>query len=128
MDANASPPSSTAMQSNDEAHETPARPRGLNPPCWTGVTFQAPRPPVGLVDVITLKLASTVTHNDADAHDTRFRPKHPLPGEQSVDEPSTSAVRHADVPPVGFVDVSTFPRASTATHSDLDGHDTPVRP
>ncbi len=31
------------------------------------------------------------------------------------------------VPPAGFVVVSTSPVVSTATHSETDGHDTPVR-
>src|SRR4249919_2438606 len=29
-------------------------------------------------------------------------------------------------PPGGLVEVITLPRASTATHSDTDGHDTPI--
>ncbi len=35
---------------------------------------------------------------------------------------------HARAPPVGLVDVNTFKRPPTATHSDGDGHDTPDSP
>jgi hypothetical protein len=33
---------------------------------------------------------------------------------------------HADAPPVGFLEVTTLPALSTATHKDADGHDTPM--
>jgi hypothetical protein len=42
--------------------------------------------------------------------------------------PSTFADDHAPAPPVGFVDVSTFPLWSTATQSDTEGHETPKMP
>jgi hypothetical protein len=35
---------------------------------------------------------------------------------------------HAELPPVGFVEVTTSPAPSTATHNDADGHDTAVNP
>jgi hypothetical protein len=41
--------------------------------------------------------------------------------------PSTCATLHAAAPPVGFVDVSTFPASSPATHRVSDAHETLLR-
>jgi hypothetical protein len=63
---------------------------------------------------------STATHNDVDnavdEHDTPLRAL-----------VSTFVVVHALAPPVGSVDVTTFPLLSTATHNAVEEHDTPVR-
>jgi hypothetical protein len=39
---------------------------------------------------------------------------------------STFVTLQALPPPVGFVELTTFPALSTATHSDVEGHDTPL--
>ncbi len=45
----------------------------------------------------------------------------------SVPAAGSLATFHAVLPPVGFVEVTTLPTASTATHSDADGQDTASR-
>jgi hypothetical protein len=40
--------------------------------------------------------------------------------------PGIAAICHAALPPVGLLEVSTFPLVSTATHSDADGHEMPA--
>jgi hypothetical protein len=82
----------------------------------TRVTVQADGPPVGLVVVTTLPLASTATHKEALGHDMLVR--------SSV--PSTLATVQCDAPPVGSVEVTTLPELSTATQRETLGHETAV--
>jgi hypothetical protein len=65
--------------------------------------------------------------SNSDGHDTPVRLKHPLMGLQKLGV-SMGAACQVEAPPVGSVDVITFPTASTATHSATDGHETPVNP
>jgi hypothetical protein len=104
-----------------EAHETPTgSPKGL-----ALTADQAPAPPVGLVEV-TIPVSYTfesATHSDTVGQDT---PTNPSTGKV--------VTVHALSPPFGSVDVITpegfpspgSPSLKVATHSDDDGHDTPV--
>jgi len=58
--------------------------------------------------------SSTARHNEIDGQASRDRLKSP-----------TCTCVQAFGPPVGSFEVMTFPAASTATHTDSDGHDTP---
>src|SRR5580700_3518816 len=82
------------------------------------VGFQADAPPVGLVDVNT-KLPALPVASAAQ----RVAVGH-VTGPISLDPPageSTAASVHAEVPPVGFVDVTRFPSRSAATQSEASG-------
>jgi hypothetical protein len=88
-------------------------------PTGVGVDH-ADAPPVGFVEVSTYPKWSTATHSDGDAHDTSVSSSgSPYSAFSSI---STGA-DHADAPPVGSVDVSTFPSLSTATHNADTGHE-----
>jgi hypothetical protein len=99
------PLESTATQSRAEGHEIPVR--MLLPS--TAADFHNAESPVGCADVMTSP-CPTATHSDTDGHDTALPPT-PAVGLQ------------LSLPPVGSVEVNTFPPA--ATHNDTDGHDTP---
>jgi hypothetical protein len=83
----------------------------------TVVLIHADRPAPGFVEVNTVEFA-TATQNDGDGHDTAWR----------VNGPFTPARLQALAPPVGLVEVSTFPESSTAAHIEVVGHATPLRP
>ena len=106
-----SPESSTATHRLAEGHDTPSS--SLVPSTW--VTFHAPTPPVGSVEVTTFPSSSTATHNSADGHETPRR----------LCVSSTSPTVQALAPPVGSVEVRTSPALLTATHNPFDGQDMP---
>ena len=80
--------------------------------------------PVGAGPTSTLPVPSTATHSSSEGHET---PVSQAPG-------STAVVVQAVAPPVGFVEVATFPRspdpmwASSTTHSDTVGQADRPRP
>lgn len=86
--------------------------------------FHADAPPVGSDDVNTSDpwtpstgaTAATTAQNDAEAHETAANP-----------DPRGPVAFQADAPPVGFVEVNSWP-ALTATHRDADPHETSPRP
>jgi hypothetical protein len=67
-----------------------------------------------LVEVVTSPLTSTAAQKVVVGQETPA----------SLVRPLTLAAVHAEPLPVGSVDVTALPRLSTATHSELDGHDT----
>jgi hypothetical protein len=73
-------------------------------------------PPVGSLDVLTEPALSITMQSDFDGHATALMvtPGSPV---------SWAACHEAEL--VGFVEVTTWP-PPVATHSDRDGHDTPV--
>ena len=64
------PESSTAVQSELEAQETPKISRGSPVPASISVVVQWVASPVGSVEVSALPLLSTATQSDAEAQDT----------------------------------------------------------
>ena len=76
-------------------------------------TVHAAAPPVGLVEVTTLPVPSTATHNVVLGQEI------PLTGLL----PSTFDTDHAVAPPVGLTEVTTSPDPSAATHNVLLGHE-----
>lgn len=79
------------------------------------VHFRAP--PVGSVDATELPFWSTATHSGADVHETAV---------SRVLLSTLTGLLQVEPP---FVDVTTSPPPSTATHRDVvEGHDTPFRP
>ena len=108
----ASPPLSTATQSDVVGHETPVswRPGTKSICCAVQVGAGSP----GLREYTAKPVVFTATHKDADAHET------------SVKTPGASASVHTGATAVGFLLVMTWPASSTATHSVSVGHDAPV--
>jgi hypothetical protein len=113
------PPGPNATHSEGDGHEAPTS--ETMPLTCTG--FHVEEPPVGLVEVKIAPslgfapglVAPNAKHSDGEAHATPSREK-----------PSglTLLAFHAAAPPVGSVELSTFPAPSIATHSDTDGHAT----
>jgi hypothetical protein len=80
----------------------------------TVVGGHAELPPAGFVDTKTDDGDwPTATHSVADGHETLAK------GWVSM-----LAVCHALAPPVGLVEVTTFPALSTATHNEVPTHET----
>jgi hypothetical protein len=104
VDTNTRPASSTATHSDAEGQEIPVS--------WCpGSTFslaQLDPPPVGLVELSTSPASVIATHRDADAHDTAV----------------SSPVLEMGVAVQPELDVNTS-SPPTATHSAVDGQDTP---
>src|SRR5437588_1311972 len=57
-------------------------------------------------------------HSDGNEHDTPVRPP----------RRSTRLTIQRGLRVTGWLELTTFPASSTATHKDRDGHDTAVRP
>ena len=83
------------------------------------ITFQAPAPPVGSVEVAISPRRATAAQKVVVGQDTP---------EKCVFGPvgSSSATVHADASPVGFVEVITLPSKLTATHIEVVGQETPL--
>ena len=96
VDFSTFPPLSAATHSEVEGHASAKIPWPL---MLTGV-LQAAEPPVGFVDLSALPSPSTATQSDADGQETASR--------KLLLESMFVAV-HVEGPPVGSVDVSTFP-------------------
>ena len=111
VDATRLPRSSAATQSAALAHETEAKPAGLEPSAAARTHPEAA--PVGAVDVITLPLWSTATHRLMLGHDTPV----------TSSPPSMSTDFHAAAPPVGLVETTALPLLSTPTHKVAVGHE-----
>jgi hypothetical protein len=96
----------------------------------TMVAVQAEAPAVGFLVVRISPAASVATHKVVDGHETSPRPAwHIRWGSEHGRQGVLRRPRvHADAPPVGFVEVSRPASVPTATHSDSDGHDTPLGP
>jgi hypothetical protein len=104
------PSPSVTTHSDSDAHETPDR------PCWSiEATLHAAVPPVGSVEATT-SAPSVATHSEVAVHD--------IPTVPRLGSKTTGALQ-AEGPPVGSVEVSRVPAKSTATHKDVDGHETP---
>ncbi len=90
------------------------------------VVFHADAPPVGRVEVTMLPglPASTATHSLTVGHEMPVSPAVP-PSVAAVESTCTGELQNLR-PPVGFLEVITFPLASTTTHSLVVGHETPV--
>ena len=112
VELTALPSYSTATQSSvPGAHEIELK----TAPLSATVVVHFPAPPVGSVDQTALPLWSTATQSGAEVQET----------DMSVLLPSTlTALLQLDPP---LIDVKTFPSPFTATHKDVDGHDTPKR-
>jgi hypothetical protein len=67
---------------------------------------------------VSTLFAPTTAQSEIDGQETP-----PLEGD--INAPSLC---HAADPPVGFVELTTLPTWSLATHNDTDGHDTPANP
>src|SRR5579862_34739 len=110
----------TATHNKTDGHETSLMPRNRR----SVATFQAPTPPVGWVEERILPGRSTAMHSAREGHETAMSP----PGKNGVDLTFTMwALVHARAPPLGWLDARMFPAASTATHSDRDGHERALR-
>jgi hypothetical protein len=75
-----------------------------------------------LVELNTFPPSSTATHNVTDGHDTPVNAG-PFMGCIGLLVVSTCLTRHAADPPVGSVELSTFPAWSTATQNETDGQE-----
>jgi hypothetical protein len=80
-------------------------------------------PPIGRLEVNTIdcEVIDSATHSDLEEHESACRPKAsgtPLAG-------PIRAACHAFFPPVGRLEVSTYPSASNAAQNDEDGQDSP---
>ena len=104
----------TVRQNALETHETPVRsPGGLG---LAGSHLRGP--PVGSFDANRGPPDPSATHSGSDAHDTAIS----LPGNEML--------FHASPPAAGWVELRRSPKSkfgATATQSDLEAHDTPVR-
>jgi hypothetical protein len=116
------------------SHSPPPQPTNVDPAAAAAVRVicvpvarlaeQVPgqlMPPVELVTlpdpvrcVSTLTPCRPTTHSPVVGHDAP----------SITTGPSASVFVQALFPPVGLVDVSMSPPASTATHSEIDGHET----
>jgi hypothetical protein len=118
VDVKTFPAWSTATHQLD-GHAKPAGP--FEPSICS--TVHALAPPVGSVDLAAFPMLSTARQNDAEGHDTANRPERPgIPGPNGTY--STELTVHADAPPAGSLEVTTFPTWSTATHIDTAGQET----
>jgi hypothetical protein len=100
-----------AKQSDVNGHATfSSSPRVI----W--VDFQEVAPLAGVIDEMTLPTWSTATQRASDAQETRMSVSAPRPV-------SMLETVHALGPAVGFVELTTSPPLSTATHSDTEGHE-----
>jgi hypothetical protein len=100
-------------QNEDDVHHTLLVPPGIGVPLYV----QALAPPVGLVDDARLALASTATQNVLDGQETSV-------GARLVNTVLAGVTVH--VRPA-FVEVTMSLLLSTATHSEDDGHETPLK-
>jgi hypothetical protein len=114
-----SPLLSMATHSDTDGHETPAKPVDSVPS--TCASVHAPPPPAGSVEVSTSPFSLTATHSDTDGPDTPAR-RRPTPS--TTPGRLISAAVHCEPPPIGSDEVTTCPASSTATHSEIDGHET----
>ncbi len=124
------PSASTATHSVEDWHETAL----MKSVPAIGSTVQAAEDPAGVpapgsVDVAAFPSPSTATHSAVDGHETALRKTVPATGSAVH-----VAADPAGDPAIGLVEVTTVPGAPavvpgapTATHSELDAHDTPNR-
>ena len=73
---------------------------------------------VGLVEVSTSRLGPSPTHSVVDGHDSFLGP--------TVPAATALTVCQAPAPPLGLVEVMTWPSPSVATHSETDGQEIPA--
>ena len=104
------PARSTATQSATVGHDTDET---VVVPSTTADVQVPAAVPVGLVEVTASPLPSA-THIDADGHEIASR------------SPTSAATFHADGPPVGDVELTMSPLASTPTHCVADEHEMAV--
>src|SRR6476660_1541962 len=117
VDVSALPALSTAAHSDAEGQEMSI---GRLEPSTPLMRVQVGETAPGLVDVTTRPIKSTATHSVlGDA--TQDSPSNWVTGMKGGG--STSLAVHAPAPPVGFVEVTTLPPVSPATHSAADTQD-----
>jgi hypothetical protein len=110
------PSPSTATHLVAELHETPVRSAGSSiPPAISCHELST----AGSVEVAAWPKLPTATQKLADGHEIALNP----PGVSLV---LGSTLLLVQVPPIGSVETTTLPAESTATHSVVVGHDTPV--
>jgi hypothetical protein len=128
----ASPRLSIATHSEEEAHDTPVSGYGFplpsGPVLMVVGELQVGDAAVGSVEITLFPASSTATHSEIDGHDTPARlAGHDVGWPQLSVALSMCAALHVPAPPVGLVETTAFPALSTATQSDADGHEIPVK-
>jgi hypothetical protein len=124
VEINARPEPSIATHNESETQEIPV---GIFPLLSMFVAAQAGLASVGSVETNATPSASTVAHSEVDGHEI---PCSPGGWRSSIGDGfgSISSVVQAGVAAVGSVEVTEFPELSTATHSEVEGHEMPENP